>query len=230
MNALQSSNSYLIDAVIFDLDGTLVDSVGDIANAVNFALQQLGLSTVSQEHVRGWIGAGLPMLCQRAAKHSGIADRWADIEQHARPYYQKHCADTTRPFDGVAELLDYGRERGLPMSVLSNKPHDMVVVILEVLGLNDYFVSAKGYLDDATKKPNAGPALELCRAMNAPPERVALVGDSVIDIDTARNAGMMSIAVTWGFEEVDSLTSRGPDLLVNTCGELIERLAASRAD
>jgi len=86
MNALQSSNSFLIDAVIFDLDGTLVDSVGDIANAVNFALQQLGLSTVSQEHVRGWIGAGLPMLCQRAAKHSGIADRWADIEQHAQRF------------------------------------------------------------------------------------------------------------------------------------------------
>ncbi len=229
MNALQTSNSYSIDAVIFDLDGTLVDSVGDIANAVNFALQQLGLSTVSQDHVRGWIGAGLPVLCQRAADHSGIADRWADIEQHARPYYQKHCADMTRVFDGVAELLDYGRESDLPMSVLSNKPHDMVVAVLDALELGDYFVLAKGYLDETTKKPNAGPALELCRAMNTPPERVALVGDSVIDIETARNAGMISMAVAWGFEEVDSLRSREPDLMVNSCGELIERLTASRA-
>jgi len=229
MNALHLSKSHPIDALIFDLDGTLVDSVGDIANAINHALQQLGLPTVSQERVRTWIGAGLPVLCQRAAAFSGIADRWTDIERFARPYYQKHCNDLTKVFDGVVDLLDYGRQHDLPMSVLSNKPHDMVVAVLQALQLESYFVSARGYLDEATKKPNAGPALELCRAMNTPPQRVALVGDSVIDIETARNAGMISIAVTWGFENVESLNAHGPDLTVDSCAALKAQLTASRS-
>ena len=220
MNTQSIAKISRVEACIFDLDGTLIDSVGDIANAINHALNKLELATVSRDQVREWVGAGLPVLCQRAAAYAHINDRWHDIERWARPYYQKHCAETTVAYEGIEALLAGLQQYGLPMAVLSNKPHDMVVEVLRALGLEQYFLVARGYVDEATKKPAPHVAEEICRALNHAPEHVAMVGDSVIDIETARNAGMVSIAVTWGFEPPVALATAGPDMMVDSTAEL----------
>ena len=216
-----------IKGLIFDLDGTLVDSVNDITCALNHALVQLNLTPVASELVRSWIGAGLTVLCQRAASYLSLDDRWADIERYARPYYQKHCANTTAIYSGIEDILACAEQHNIPMAVLSNKPHDMVLEVLRALKLSDRFVEARGYLDEVTKKPAAGAALDLCRAMNGVPDDVAMIGDSVIDIQTARNAGLMSIAVTWGFESAEKLKAMRPDCMVDAPAELLSLIQSS---
>ena len=208
-----------IRAFIFDLDGTLIDSLDDIADALNHGLRELRRSAATRDEVRDWIGDGLPMLCRRAARidDDELVHRLVALTTHR---YRRHCVDATRPYRNILTQLELLRNRGLPLAVLSNKPHDLAMHILEGLNLRALFDHARGCTHDADRKPSPRVALEIVGAMARVPDELMLVGDSEVDVATARNAGMVSVAVTWGFRSKRELEAVRPDHIIDSPDEL----------
>lgn len=211
------------NAFIFDLDGTLVDSLQDISNALNSALRDLDLPQVDRDSVRQWVGDGLPTLCRRAQPRADKTVHERLIE-HASNHYRRHCVRHTRPYPNILKTLDLLRGRGHKLAVVSNKPHELVEQTLRELRMTQFFDEVRGYLHERDKKPSPTVALQIATIFGCAPERVCFVGDSPIDIRTARNAGMIAMAVTWGFREIEELEAERPDYLVHSPDEIIELL------
>lgn len=210
-------------ACIFDLDGTLVDSLPDIHEALSHALRAMKLPPVTREQTRGWIGDGLPALCRRAVPQLDKSALEMFME-YARTHYAAHVVDETRPFPNIMQMLDLLKAECVPCSVLTNKPHALAVESVRHLGLMPYFVDVVGYRSEEEKKPDPRAARRLAQSMGESPAYVALVGDSVADIRTARNAGMISVAVTWGYQNSDVLRAESPDFFLEDPLELPRRV------
>lgn len=204
---------------IFDLDGTLVDSVDDLHASVDHALRSLGLPPRTRDEVRGFVGEGARVLLERAvAPHAGLVD--AALEAW-RPHYEAHCLDRTRPYPGVPELLA-GATRVL--AVQTNKPGGMARKILDGLGLLPRFAAVIGG-DEAPRKPDPAGALALMARLGATPAETVFVGDSLVDVATARAAGVRLVAVTWGFASRADLAAAGATEFAGSAAELALRLA-----
>lgn len=208
-------------AFIFDLDGTLVDSLRDISKAVNAALKQLGRRPAAIEQVRSWIGDGLPTLCRRAIPDADGA-LLAEALDLTRKHYQAHCADHARLYPKVLQMLDLLRGRHVPLAVLSNKPHSLTTQVVDALGLRPYFAQVRGCQRDEDKKPSPAAALEIAQSLGVRPEAVLNVGDSPVDVETARHARMIAVAVSWGYRDRGELLAARPDFLVNDPPELAQ--------
>ena len=206
-------------AFIFDLDGTLIDSLRDTTNALNVALNQLHRASADVSMVRSWIGDGLLMLCRRAAGEDDPAVI-ATLAQLTSRQYQSHCVDHTRPYPKVLKMLDLLRARHMPMAVLSNKPHGVTVQIVRALGMDGYFAEVRGCAAEEDKKPSPKSAIAIASTLGVDPRRVFMVGDSPMDVETARNAGMIAVAVTWGFRDRPELKAVRPDFLVDDPDEI----------
>lgn len=200
-------------AYIFDLDGTLIDSLDDISLALNAARAELGMSPVEANQVRTWVGDGLPTLCRRSAPEideralSRLVQRAADLYAH-RPVVH------TTMYPNILQLLNLLQSRQVPLAMLSNKPHALAVEIVARLNLASYFTVVRGSRHENDRKPDPRSVLEIAEKMHVAPEAVYLIGDSVVDIQTARNAGTKSVAVAWGFQNRDVLEAARPDFLV----------------
>jgi phosphoglycolate phosphatase len=204
---------------IFDLDGTLVDSVDDLAAAVNVALARVGLPPRSRDEVRGMIGNGARVLLERAVSpHAQLLETalaaW-------REHYAAHLLDSTRLYPGIAEAL---AGAGRALAVLTNKPGPMARQILEGLGVAGRFAAVVGG-GDAAAKPDPAGALELLRRLGARAEGAVLVGDSPVDAATARNAGITVRAVTWGLSSREELVRAGAVHLLDEARDLAPWLA-----
>lgn len=213
-------------AVIFDLDGTLADTLDDITDAMNDVLAEIGREPVTPGRMRRLVGEGLSVLIERAA---GIHDAptVASLVQRYRPAYAARMLRRTRLYPGIEEALDGLTGAGVPMCVLSNKPHDFTAPMCDALLSRWGFVRCLGHRDDGPRKPDPAGALELASAMARDPRDVFLVGDSDVDVETAHNAGMSSIAVTWGFRDREELSPVGPTHLVDRPAELLEVIVNS---
>ena len=196
-----------MSSVIFDLDGTLVDSLDDIAAALNHVLGERGMPTHERATVERLVGHGMRSLVERAVPED------ADVDAILAAYgarYEAHLTDHTRVFDGVRELLDALEARDVPMAVLSNKPHAMTRrVVDELFGL-ERFVEVLGQRDEVPKKPDPAAALELAPRLVAP---IFFIGDTPVDVQTARAAGQRPIGVAWGM--------RAPELLIEAGAEVV---------
>ena len=201
-------------AIIFDLDGTLIDSLDDIASALNTALRERDRPLAPRESVRRWIGDGLPTLCRRAWSDATTEDMHS-FTRAVGAAYASACAIATRPYPNVLPMLDLLHSRKLPMSVLTNKPHDLTVSILQTLDLARFFNPICGCHTEGEKKPSPIAALRIASQWKMDPREIAIVGDSDVDIQTARNAGMTAIAVSWGLRDREELFSARPDFLVD---------------
>lgn len=201
-------------AIIFDLDGTLIDSLDDIAAALNAALRERGRAIAPRKSVRSWIGDGLPTLCRRAWPDAS-QDDLARFIQSVSTAYRADCARETRPYPNVLPMLDLLRARGMPLAVLTNKPHDLTVAILNALDLAKHFDPIHGYHTEADKKPSPTIALRIASQWRIEPREIAIVGDSDVDIRTARSAGMTAIAVSWGLRDAEELFFAKPDFMVD---------------
>jgi len=188
-----------VRALIFDLDGTLIDSKMDLIHAVNAMLVEMGRERLSAEVISGYIGHGAPVLVARALGAAAPEQECTYALQFFLKYYEEHKLDNTCAYPGVQETLARLWHRDLPMSVLTNKPVRVSVRILEALGLAKYFRSIYGGNSFETKKPDPLGANTILREMGVSAHETAIVGDSEVDVQTARNAGTAAIAVNFGF-------------------------------
>ena len=206
-----------IRGIVFDLDGTLVDSFDDIAGHLNAALVDAGLPTRTHAEIRGWIGSGAGHLVAEAAGHSARA---VDVLARYRAHYLAAPFGRTCVFAGLPAVLDAQVASGRVLGVLSNKPHELVVPIADQLLAAWPFRVVIGERVGRPRKPDPEAVLPLLAELGLAPAQCAFVGDSEIDVATARAAGMPGIAVTWGLRDPTALASIGPDFLVATPAEL----------
>lgn len=203
-------------AVIFDLDGTLVDSLDDIVVHLSSALADHGLPPRSRDEVREWVGYGSEHLIIRAAPHPEMV---ADLLARFRVHYRARPVVHTRMFDGMAEVLD-AIAPGRKLAVLSNKPHDLTVSIADALLTRWPFAVVAGQRAGRPHKPDPAALLDVATELAIDPRECVLVGDSEVDVATAKAAGVRVVAVTWGMRALDVIVAAGPDFLVHTRAEL----------
>jgi phosphoglycolate phosphatase len=212
-----------VHALIFDLDGTLIDSKQDLIHAVNAMLRELGRGELAEETISGYIGHGAPQLVARAlGDESTERDRQRAL-QFFLSYYELHKMDSTCAYPGVRETLE--KLASMPMAVLTNKPVRISVRILEAMGLAKYFRAIYGGNSFKTKKPDPLGAKTILRELGAEPRGALLVGDSEVDVQTARNAGMLAAAVNYGFGMHDR-RSYPADIYLDRFGELVTLLGS----
>ncbi len=193
---------------IFDLDGTILDTLEDLADATNFALREHGYPERTIEEVRRFVGNGIRRLIERAVPGELTTEEIDGVHNTFSAYYQQHCADKTRPYEGILQLLERLRAAGCLTAVVSNKADAAVQPLCRhyYKGLFDYAVGERAGI---RRKPAPDSVQEVLRRLRVDPADAVYIGDSEVDIQTAANAGLDSIIVTWGFRERTFLESQG---------------------
>ena len=212
-----------MDLLIFDLDGTLVDSRHDLANAVNAMRSHLGLSVLVNERVYSYVGNGAQVLVRRSLGDGATEAEFQSGLAFFMEYYGAHLLDYTALYPGVLETLDRFREAGKRMAVLTNKPIAMSLYILHGLGVDGHFFRIFGGDSFEQKKPHPIGVEQLMREAGVDRARTMMVGDSSVDVATALNAGIACCGVTYGFQP-ESLADPAPDLLVDRMEQLADWL------
>lgn len=208
---------------IFDLDGTLVDSLRDIAEALNECLELLALPPHPVDHYRYMVGEGVPELCRRAVgqSHPQLVGRLIEL---ARPRYRVRPLRYTVPYPGVDTLARSLRQSGAILAVLSNKPHDMTCRIVRAFWPESMFSHVQGYTEEAYRKPDPYFVHQIRAQFNVPPDRIFLIGDTPTDVQTASRAGAQCIAVTWGFRTRADLAQAGARYIVDTPDQALQQI------
>ena len=208
-------------AVLFDLDGTLLNTIGDIAGAMNYALEKQGYPTHPDDAYYDMVGWGLDELCRRALPEGeGKEELIRELESDWKAYYHDHPADRTEPYEGVEELITALVEANIALGVLSNKPDELARKAVEKLLPNRYFAVVRGQSEEFPHKPDPSSLLNILEEIQVEPARACLVGDSEIDMETARNAGVGAVAVSWGFRSLEILRDAGAEVTVHSTLEL----------
>ncbi len=211
----------MYQTIIFDLDGTLLDTLDDLTGAVNHALLSYGLPSRTKEEVKSFIGNGIVKLMQRAV---GVKNHplFLDILQAFKQYYAQHCADNTRPYDGILPLLKALQLQGIKTAVVSNKA-DFATKLLAEQYFNGLLQESMGENESAgiCKKPAPDMLLAVMEKLGAEKQTTLYVGDSEVDIQTAQNAGVACASVTWGFKDERFLRENGAKTLVHSAAELL---------
>jgi len=209
--------------VVFDLDGTLADTLQDITDALNVAMGSIGQPPLPPARVRPFVGQGLPVLLSLA---SGLIEEATItiLVERFREHYQRHLLDKTVLYPGIPAVLDRLTAAGCPLAVLSNKPHDSTQVVCRELLARWPFTAFLGWDGRRPRKPDPTGALELADALHRDPGSIVFVGDSDVDLLTALNAGMRPVAVTWGFRDVEELLQAGATVLINRPAQLAEAI------
>jgi phosphoglycolate phosphatase len=209
-------------AIIFDLDGTLLDTLADIAHAANAALALEGFPTHPEGDYRRFIGDGVAMLFARALPQDRVdVVMVGRCVAHFDATYGESWNVRTRPFEGIPELLDALTERKVALAVLSNKPHDFTRLYGEHYLARWPFRAIYGQREGVARKPDPAGALEIARKLAIEPGEILYVGDTGVDMQTARSAGMFPVGVTWGFRPEEELQSAGARAIIHHPSELL---------
>ncbi len=197
-----------IRAVLFDLDGTLVDSAGDLRNALNIVLAERGLRSLSLDEVKGMIGDGATKLVERGLAATG-GDPATLMETHRAflALYEANASSLTRPYTGAVETLTALQAKGLPLAVVTNKPAAATAMVLEALDLARFFKVVVGGDTLPQRKPHPAPILHALEGLGIPAEAALMVGDNHHDITAARAAGTAAVAVTYGYSHCPTRSS-----------------------
>ncbi len=211
---------------IFDLDGTIADSIRDLGNAVNHGLREMGYPEHDYTAYKKFVGNGAEKLCYRALPDDKKSDA---KELHAlfREYYSSHFLDNTHLYDGIREVMLKLAENGVILAVATNKPQDFAHEIIKKLLPDIEFIKVLGGCDERPKKPDSAIINEILVTLPSC-DKVFMIGDSNVDIQTAKNAGLISIGCTWGFRSRQELSDEGADYIIDTTDEIAEIILGER--
>lgn len=212
-----------IRGIIFDLDGTLLDTLADISDSVNAMLAEYNFPGHTMDDYRRFIGNGIRMLVMRALPIEGRASEMVEAcVRRAREIYWDNWNRKTQPYAGIIELLDRLEANGLPKAVLSNKPHDFTVRYVDSYFEGYRFHPVMGQSERFPVKPDPASALAIAGQLDLPPASLLFVGDSTVDIQTATAAGMQPVGVAWGFKGARDLKDNGCPTIVSHPMEILK--------
>lgn len=212
-------------AIIFDLDGTLLNTLDDLGNAVNRVLLDMGFPAHALDEYRSFIGDGVAKLINRALPEKNRdEDTVRACLQGYREDYHKNWNVHTRPYEGIPELLDALKEQGLKVAVLSNKPHDAANLCVTEFLSKWRFDVVLGHRDGTPHKPDPAGALEISKRLNISPAEFLYLGDSGVDMETAIAARMFPVGALWGFREAEELEKSGAQALISHPLEVLNLL------
>jgi phosphoglycolate phosphatase len=211
-------------AVIFDLDGTLIDSLEDIAINANKVLEQLHCPTHSLEQYKYFVGDGAKVLIQNAMPKYISQEYLQEALALFIEYYEKNLHTKTKLYDGIRELLNILVEQNIPIAVLSNKPDKFTKLYVEKLLGDIPFVVVSAQKEGVEKKPHPIGAFEIAKKFQIEPKNIYFVGDTATDMKTAKNANMIAVGVSWGFRGIQELEKNGADFIIRTPEELLTKI------
>jgi phosphoglycolate phosphatase len=212
----------MVEAVIFDLDGTLLDTIEDLANACNYALSTLGYEVHDVDKYKKFVGSGRYKLIERilpeGEKNQEIINKTLTLFDK---YYGKHMVDMTKPYEGITNLINSLIDKGIKLAVVSNKPHEFTTEVVKKYFGNSFEI-VYGQREGYPVKPDPKTVFEVVDNLEVDLKNCIYVGDSDVDIKTAKNAGVKSIGVAWGFRGLGELEQAGADYIVASAAELEE--------
>ena len=202
-------------AVIFDLDGTMLNTLGDIADSANRVLKELNLSTHNADSYRHFIGNGVEMLMKRALPEGRRDEATLKSSTQAfRRIYSRHWNIHTKPYDGAIDVLNELANRHIKLAVLSNKPDDLAKVCVREFFPDCVFDMVLGHHSDRPPKPHPAGAVRIAEVIGVSPSKILFVGDSAVDMETAISAGMYPVGALWGFRSLEELRDKGAKVLI----------------
>jgi phosphoglycolate phosphatase len=208
---------------IFDLDGTLLDTLGDLADSTNYIMRQYGYPERTITEVRSFVGNGIRKLLERSAPNGTSPEEIDRMFEMFKEYYRAHCADKTKPYDGIMELLHALKKKGVKLAVVSNKADYAVKALCEQY-FPGYFDEAVGERVGIARKPAPDTVHEVLKNLKIDKSQAVYIGDSEVDVETAKNAEMDCIAVDWGFRDKEVLENAGAEIIVSTPAGLFEHM------
>lgn len=211
----------MFKAAIFDLDGTLLDTLDDLMNAVNFALRAFSFPERSRDEIRSFIGNGVVKLMERSVPEGTDALTQERCLEVFREYYLAHMSDNTAPYEGIISLLKRLKAEGISTAVVSNKLHSAVTGLCE-----DYFPSLikvpLGVAEEKERKPSPLNVFRAMELLSSDKENTIYIGDSNVDVETAHNASLKCIGVTWGFRDKENLLAHNCDYIADSTDEVLK--------
>lgn len=207
------------ELAIFDLDGTLLNTLEDLADSMNAVLQQSGYPQRSLTEVRNFVGNGIRKLVERSVPEGTKSEEVVRMYETFLIHYKEHCADKTKPYDGIMELLSKLQDNGVILAVVSNKA-DAAVKALCAQYFPGVFHEAVGERMGIARKPAPDTVNEVLKNLQIKKEKAVYIGDSEVDVQTAKNAGLDCIAVSWGFRDVSVLKAAGAETIVSVPEEV----------
>lgn len=211
-------------ACIFDLDGTLTDTLESLTYSVNETLREMKLSAITSEQCRNFVGNGARYLMERALEAAGDANL-SQIDLAMETYgriFKENCTYHVTPYDGIVDMLRELKTQGIKLAVLSNKPHLQTVDVVNAFFEKDTFSCMQGQMDGVPRKPDPTAAVIIAEKIQAVPEECVYIGDSDVDMQTGNAASMVTVGVTWGFRSREVLIENGAKYTIDKPEELIK--------
>ena len=211
-------------ACIFDLDGTLTNTLESMTYSVNLTLEEMGLSKITKDQCRLFVGNGARVLMEKALKAAGDTDA-SRIEEGMEIYgriFDRNCTYHVTPYEGIPEMLKALKDKGIQLAVLSNKPDRQTVKVVKAIFGEELFDYAQGQKEGIRRKPEPDGVWYLMEQMHVSKEECLYIGDSEVDAATGRNAGLKTIGVLWGFRDRKTLETAGVDDLIDRPDELLQ--------
>ena len=216
----------MIQCCIFDLDGTLLNTLKALTYTTNLVLEHFGYGPVEEENMKKFVGDGYKMQLERALRYAG--DETLKHHEESLPVYTelfaKHCLYQVEPYDGIRELLAGLKERGIKLAVLSNKPNARTVENIEAVFGKDYFDVIVGEMPGVPKKPDPAGVMRILDKFGVKPEECLYFGDTNTDMKTGLGAGLITVGVTWGFRDREELEAYHPQFVIEHPREVFERI------
>ena len=209
--------------VIFDLDGTLLETLEDLTDSVNYALDFYHFPLRTIDEVRQFVGNGIRRLMELSVPDGFENPKFEETFELFKKHYNSNCQNKTKPYEGIYDMLTSLLEKKYKIAIVSNKIHSAVTALNQYY-FKDFVTVAIGEREGISKKPSPDTVNEALRLLNSTKEKAVYVGDSDVDIATAKNAKMPCISVTWGFRDKDFLTTHGAKILIDSPIDLIDTL------
>lgn len=212
-------------AIIFDMDGTLIDSLKDIAICANRVLEEFELPIHPLEDYKYFVGGGALVLIENCTPKNLEEEKLQKVLKRFLEIYDTKLQGNTKPYEGINELLKQLDKKDIKVGILSNKPHEFTLKYAQKFFSEFNILEIHGQKKNIPKKPNPKAAIDIAKAFNIPCEDILFVGDSDVDMQTAKNASMQAVGVSWGFRGVEELIENGADFIVKTPKDILDLLA-----